>query len=115
MALNNQFAIEGLSDSANLVLFYEKYDWLVRVAYNWRDEFLSGRFDAGGNANPLYTEAYGQLDGLVSYTFINGITLFAEGFNLTNEYQRVHGRAAGDLNYITSTGRRYGIGARWVF
>jgi len=115
LALNNQFAIEGLSDSANLVIFWEKYNWLVRGAYNWRDEFLTARFDAGGNANPLYTEAYGQIDGIVSYTFANGLTLFAEGFNLTNEYQRVHGRAPGDLNYITTTGRRYGIGARWVF
>ena len=71
--LNNQFAIEGLSDSANLVLFYENYGWLVRGAYNWRDEFLSARFDAGGNANPLYTEEYGQLDGIVSYTMENGL------------------------------------------
>ncbi len=115
LALNNQFAIEGLGDSANAVLFYEKYNWLVRAAYNWRDQFLTTRFDAGGNANPLYTQAYGQIDGIVSYTFSNGITLFGEAFNLTNEYQRVVGRADGDLNYITKTGRRYDIGIRWVF
>jgi TonB-dependent receptor len=114
-SLNNQFAIEGLSDSANLVLFYEKYGWLVRGAYNWRDEFLGSRFDAGGNANPLYTEAYGQLDGIISYTFDNGLTLFAEGFNLTDEYSRVVGRSPLMTNYVTQTGRRYGIGARFVF
>ena len=113
--LNNQFAIEGLSDSANLVAFYEKHNWLVRAAYNWRDEFLSARFDAGGNANPLYTKSYGQIDAIVSYTFNNGIAVFVEGFNLTDEYSRVIGRAETATNYVTQTGRRYGIGARWAF
>jgi TonB-dependent receptor len=114
-SLNNQFAIEGLSDSANVVAFYENYNWVVRAAYNWRDEFLTARFDPGGNSNPLYTESYGQLDGLVSYTFENGITLFAEGFNLTNEYQRIVGRTDNMLYFVTETGRRYGLGVRWVF
>jgi len=50
----------GLSDSANLVLFHDKYDWQVRVAYNWRDDFLSGIGGAG--PNPDYTESYGQVD-----------------------------------------------------
>ena len=63
-----QFALEGLSDSANFVAFYENYGWGVRAAYNWRDEFLSGRFDGTGLANPNYTEEYGQLDLNVSYT-----------------------------------------------
>ena len=36
----NQFALPGLSDSANLVLMYENFGFTVRLAYNWRDEFL---------------------------------------------------------------------------
>jgi TonB-dependent receptor len=115
LELNNQFAIEGLSDSANAVVFFEKYNWLVRAAYNWRDDFLTARFDAGGQANPLYVQSYGQLDGIVSYSFENGVTLFAEGFNLTDEYQRTVGRNDLMTNYVTQTGRRYGVGARWVF
>ncbi|MDH3788927.1 MAG: TonB-dependent receptor [Xanthomonadales bacterium] len=115
-SLNNQFAIEGLSNSANAVVFWENYGWLVRAAYNWRDKFLTARFDAGGNSNPLYVEAFGQLDGIVSYTFEeSGVTLFVEGFNLTDETQRVQGRTWYNANYATQTGRRYGVGARWVF
>ena len=34
----------------------------MRAAYNWRDEFLAGRFDGTGGPNPVYTEAYGQID-----------------------------------------------------
>ena len=105
----------GLSDTANLVAFYDKNGWIARFAYNWRDSFLSGRFDGNGNANPLYTDEYGQLDGIVSYTMNNGVTLFVEGFNLTDEYSRVYGRNELTTFYVTQLGRRYGIGARWNF
>ena len=37
----DQFALTGLSDSANAVLFYDKYGIQARVAYNWRDKFLA--------------------------------------------------------------------------
>ncbi len=65
---NNQFALEGLSDSANFVAFFEKSKWSVRAAYNWRDEFLaSGRLRRCGLPNPVYVEAYGQIDVNASY------------------------------------------------
>ena len=50
--IGEQFALEGLSDSANLVGFYENDHWSVRAAYIWRDEFLAGRFDGTGLPNP---------------------------------------------------------------
>jgi TonB-dependent receptor len=115
LSLGPQFAIEGLADSANLVAFYDKNNWIVRAAYNWRDDFLTARFDGNGLPNPMYTQAYGQIDGLVSYSFNNGWTVFAEGFNLTNEYIRLYGRAEKQTMFVTTTGRRYGIGARWTF
>ncbi len=114
-SLNDQFAIPGLSDSANVVAFYEKDAWTARVAWNWRDEFLSGTRDGNGIANPVYTEKYSQLDAIVSYTFDNGITLFAEGFNLTDNYLRQHSRAVQQVEYITQQGPRYGVGVRWVY
>jgi len=116
LSLGGQFAIEGLADSANLVAFYDKNGWIVRAAYNWRDDFLKARFDGNGLPNPQYTEAYGQIDALISYSIPNtGWTVFAEGFNLTNEYLRDYGRTTKQNVYLTTTGRRYGIGARWTF
>jgi TonB-dependent receptor len=113
---DDQFAIEGLSDSANLIAFYDNYGWQARLAYNWRDEFLSARFDPSGLPNPVYTEEYGQLDALVSYTFEKqNLTLFLEGFNLTDEYQRLKGRAQNQAVFVTQTGARYGIGVRWIY
>ena len=65
---------------------------------------------------PLYTEEYGQLDAIVSYTFEKqGLTVFAEGFNLTDEYIRVRVRAPEQSAFVTQTGPRYGIGVRWTY
>ena len=113
-SLGEQFAIEGLSDSANAIVFYEKDRWQARVAYNWRDEFLSGRF-TGQGPNPAYTEAYGQWDVNLSYQPIDNLTIFAEGINVTDEIQRIHGRTKNEVLFATQAGPRYAIGARYSF
>jgi len=115
-SVESQFAILGLSDSANAVLFYDKNGWIARLAYNWRDDFLAGTADGNGIANPVYIEEYGQLDAIVSYTFgESGLTVFAEGFNLTDEYSRSYSRRGEQVEYVTALGPRYGIGLRWVY
>jgi TonB-dependent receptor len=110
-----QFALEGLSDAANLVTFYETDKFQVRAAYNWRDEFLAARFDGGGTANPVYTEAYGQLDVNASYNWNENLTLMAEVINLTDEIYRQHGRTDHQVITVQQTGPRYMIGARYKF
>jgi outer membrane receptor protein involved in Fe transport len=60
-------------------------------------------------------EDYQQLDAIVSYTFENGLVLFAEGFNLTDEYARLYGRNKDAVRFITQTGPRYGLGVRWTY
>jgi TonB-dependent receptor len=113
-SLGEQFAIEGLSDTANVIAFYENERWQARVAYNWRDEFLSGRF-TGQGPNPSYTEAYGQWDVNVSYQAMDSLTIFAEGINVTDEIQRLHGRTENEVLFVTQAGPRYTIGARYSF
>jgi TonB-dependent receptor len=113
-SLGAQFALEGLSDSANLVGFYDKGAWQVRMAYNWRDKFLSGRFDGHG-ANPNYTEAYGQLDLSVGYDFNEQFSVQFEAINLTDETVRIHGRHENQLLFATQTGPRYMAGFRYRF
>ncbi|MBB1086985.1 TonB-dependent receptor [Lysobacter sp. SG-8] len=113
MSLGDQYPMVGLSDSANLVLFYDRNAWQVRAAYNWRDEFLNGI--GGQGPNPNYTEAYGQLDMNVSYQVNDHWMLFAEGINLTDETQRVFARHTNQLRYATQTGPRYMFGFRYQF
>ncbi|MDH3806380.1 MAG: TonB-dependent receptor, partial [Gammaproteobacteria bacterium] len=109
-----QFAIEGISDSANAVVFYEDDRWSARIAYNWRDEFLNTRTDDKG-ANPQYTDEYGQWDANVSFNVNEDLSVFVEGINLTDEIQTIHGRDDRQLYWATQTGARYMIGARYNF
>ena len=113
--LGEQFALEGLSNSANVVGFFENDKFNVRAAYNWRGKFLSGRFDGSGLPNPVYTEAYGQWDLSAGYKVTDKLSLQAEVINLNDGVQRLHGRTKEQVLYVTQTGRRYMLGARYQF
>ncbi|MFY8274906.1 TonB-dependent receptor [Pseudoalteromonas sp. SSDWG2] len=110
-----QFALPGMSDTYNLVAFYDKDGLQARIAYNWRDEFLAGESFFSGKPNPIYVESYGQWDFNVSYEATENVTVFLEGINLTDEYNRAHERASQQLVNLAETGRRFNIGARYTF
>ena len=111
---NPQYPMVGLADSYNVVAFFDKFDWQVRAAYNWRDEFLTATADGQGQ-NPQYVDAYGQLDLNLTYGVNDNLSVFAEGINLTNETQRQHGRHDNQLLFATQIGARYMFGARYKF
>ncbi|MGB5471256.1 MAG: TonB-dependent receptor, partial [Woeseiaceae bacterium] len=106
-----QFVLPGLSDSANLVGFYENDKWQARVAYNWRDEFLNGT----PNNSPSFTEEFAQWDANASYLVTDNLTVFVEGLNLTNESQRTFNRYQNQLLAANQFEARYNIGARYTF
>ena len=73
--------LQGLSKNAiNAALLYEKYGVSGRLAYNWRSEYMANA--NGANVNqPVWMEAYGQLDASV---FVN-VNRFAKlGLQATN-------------------------------
>ena len=105
-----QFALTGLSDSANAVLFYDKNGLQARVAYNWRDKFL-----AGTGPNPSYVAAYGQVDASASYEFIKGFTGFVEGINLTGANRRGFLRSERNITFSSPGYARYSAGVRFNF
>lgn len=109
-----QFVLPGLSDSANLIAFYDKHGIQARLAYNWRDTFLNG---VGENNTPYYTEEYGQVDVSVSYDlpFVEGLTVFVEGINVTDESQRQYARYENQFRSAAQYGARYNLGARYTF
>ena len=106
-----QFVLPGLSDSANLVAFYENDKWQTRVAYNWRDEFLDGTPDN----SPQFTEEFAQIDANASYLVTDNLTVFVEGLNLTDESQRQYNRYPNQLKAANQFEARYNIGARYTF
>ncbi len=105
-----QFAVTGLSDSANAVLYYDKGGIQARVAYNWRDEFYNG-----GAFDPTYVEAYGQVDGSASWEFTPGLTVFVEGINILGEGRRGHRRTNNFVTFAQPGYARYTGGLRFSF
>jgi TonB-dependent receptor len=112
--LGNQFALVGQSNSANLVGIYEDQNWSVRLAYNWRGQFLNNT-SANGRSNPEYVEPYGQVDLSVGYNLTKNLALSLEAINLTNSTIRTHGRTESMVLAATQFGPRYMVGARYKF
>lgn len=76
--------LAGLSqNSYNIIGMYEKGPLSMRVAYNWRDKYMTSISTAPSTAGiPIYMDAYGWLDASVSYRFTDRISLAIEGTNL---------------------------------
>ena len=108
-----QFALTGLSDTANLTLIYEKYGISARLSYNWRDEFLVGI--ENGGLRPRYVENYEQFDLNVSYAVTEDLSVSFEGINLDGEDQREHSRTSAQFLKLEILGPRYALGVRYRF
>jgi TonB-dependent receptor len=111
----NQFALLGLSDSANAVVMFEKFGLSARLAYNWRDEFLAQTNVGGGNRNPIYVEPYDQIDLSVGYNLNEHMSVSFEAINLTGEDVRWHARSIKQVYRLEDQSPRYALGARYKF
>lgn len=93
----------GLSEwSYSTTLLYDKGDISARLAYNWRDRYLTTTNDSGTTrvytdpfsgddiqiGLPIYASAIGRLDASVSYRFTDRINVKLNVQNLTDEEQR---------------------------
>ena len=105
-----QWVVPGMSNTANLVGYYDKNGLQVRFALNWRDQFLSS-----AARDPLFVEEYYQLDMNMSYEVNDNLSVFLEGINLTQEHQRIHGRSSYQLREFAVGHARYNFGLRYEF
>ncbi|HEX7803469.1 MAG TPA: TonB-dependent receptor [Pseudoxanthomonas sp.] len=110
----DQFALTGLSDTANAMFMYEKYGWSVRLAWNWRDEYLI-LANQGGSRNPYYVEAYEQWDLSVNYALDDHWSFGLEAINLTGEDVRWHARTKEQIVKLADQSPRYMLGVRYKF
>lgn len=110
----SQFAMIGLSDSANLIGFYDKGDWRLRLAYNWRDKYLNSRTMSGAS-EPQFIEEYAQIDFSAGYDLNEMVSLTFEGLNVTGEDSRSHGRSEAQMYSLEDLGARYQVGIRVNF
>ncbi|MEM1262046.1 MAG: TonB-dependent receptor [Pseudomonadota bacterium] len=109
-----RFALEGLGDSQNLVVFYENEVFQARVAFNNREGFLR-LIDNGFNGEPVNTDTFGQWDISASYNVNDNWTVFFEGINITEEELIQTGRFGTQIYNIEDNGSRFAIGLRGVF
>lgn len=116
--LANKFALTGLSNSANAVLFYDKNGLEARVAYNWRDHFVQylapPPLNGAGQA-VTQVRAYSQIDASVTYHFTPRVAVFVEGANLANSYNRKYAYYTDQFLFAEDSGRRFKIGTRVNF
>lgn len=83
--------LPGLSKTvANVTLYYENENFSARLNYRYRDDFLGEVSGFGDGRNLRLVKAEGILDAQIGWTFTgdnwtNGLTLFAQAFNLTDE------------------------------
>ncbi|REL30667.1 TonB-dependent receptor [Thalassotalea euphylliae] len=108
------FALEGLGDSQNLIVFYEADNWQARVAFNNREGFLR-LVDNGFNGEPVNTDTFGQWDISASYDINENVSVFFEGINITEEELVQTGRFANQVYNIEDNGSRYAVGVRAKF
>jgi TonB-dependent receptor len=107
------FNVEGLSDSANLVAFYEKGPVQLRVAYNWREGFLRRTF--GSEGQPENVNGYGQIDLSGSFAVTDNVSIFAEAVNVGNKRSRSYSAFQERVLTLEESGRRISFGVRASF
>ena len=112
--ISQKFALTGLSDSQNLIVYYEKGPGKIRLAWNHRDGFLQSLVQIQG-PEPTYVRSYQQLDLSASYAVNDNLSVFIEGVNITQENVLKHGRYSNQLLLAQQPGARYSLGLRGNF
>jgi iron complex outermembrane receptor protein len=115
-------ALPGLSETVgNLTLYYENQNFSARVNGRYRDDFLGEVSGFGDGRNLRLVKAETIVDAQIGWTFTgdgwtSGLTLFAQGFNLTDEpfvtFNEGDGRQVIDYQRY---GRSYLVGATYHF
>ena len=109
----------GLSEhSANIIGIYQDEKLEMRLAYNWRSEYL-GSYRDFVTGNPIFQQATGYLDGSVKYDVNENFQLRLQVANITDEKANAEqqidadGQRFGRTSFVGD--RRIKIGARYKF
>jgi iron complex outermembrane receptor protein len=104
------------SQTYNLIGFYEKGPVQFRVAYNWRNAYISqhnvNTLNGAPYSDNLIVAAYGEVDASVQYTINNHFIVFAQALNLNDEKVDRYWNIPDRISDYEGYGRRFGLGVR---
>jgi len=116
----DEISRKGLSENSyNIVGYYDDGKLSVRLAYNWRDDFIKRENVALGwnspNFLPEVEQARGQLDLSANYKLSDNIKINFAAVNINDsetkrflKYEQLH-------SYIAKSGPRYNLGIVYRF
>ena len=108
------FGLPGISDHVvNATLYYDLSPLTIRLAYNYRSEFLIS--PAGAEGQPEFIADFDQLDAFAAYDVTPNISVFVEGINLTNEPLRRFSNPGEKIELFSDNGFRLFGGVRAKF
>jgi len=100
-------------NSANVSFGYDKGAWDVRLAANYRGEYLD---EIGGRAlDDRYTDNHMQVDFTARYEWNDSLVLTAEIINLNDEPEYYYFGNTRRLSQYDEYGTTYGFGVRYNF
>lgn len=105
----------GSANSYNAVVFYDKYDWQLRLAYNWQGKAFAFTNSSTGDDLNVYTKAVGYLDMSVEYRVNKHLSILFQGTNLTDEHDQQYIQYPNAWYADNISERRYYAGVRLSF
>ncbi len=106
-------------DSYNLTAYYDDGKLSIRLAYNWRDEFVRREGVRLGFGRPEQLPeieaARGQLDFNANYVFNKNLKVNFNIVNLNESETERFMKYSQLTNYIANAGRRFSLGATYRF
>jgi len=113
------FAVTGLADSANVVLFYDKDGFQARVAATWQDvslyQFGQQQNNSMFGTEPTFINGSTQIDFSTSYDVTPELNVYFAALNLNDSTYSTRGRFSEQLLDAVDYGRRFTLGFRFKY
>lgn len=97
----------------NAQLYYEKGDFNIRAAYNFKGKYITEHGTSGLERDDVYYADYSALDANVSFKLSDHITLFAEANNLLNQKLEYYYGDKSRPKQVEYYGMRGQVGVKW--
>ena len=103
---------DNSTESGNLILWFQSKRFEARAAYNYRSKRAVENQVGSIAGLEMYEAPQRYLDASLSYKFSKYATVFVEGTNLTNEYQRFYLVWPSQEGHANFSERMYTVGVR---